>query len=356
MFAVIMAGGSGTRFWPRSRKNLPKQFLPIASERTMIEETVSRLLPLVPYDKIFFVIGEAHRHLLRERIPEAPEENILVEPAGKSTAPCLGFAAAHLHRIDPDEVMVALPADHHIGDDDLFRLALSAAVERAKVGDNLITFGIKPSYPETGYGYIEVGEKEEEIKGCEIFKVNRFVEKPDREKAESYLAAGNFFWNSGIFVFGIKTLLSAFSEHQPELYPLLEEIASARTEEEEKEAVVRFYAKAPVDSIDYAIMERAENILCVKGIFPWNDLGSFKALKAVWEKDDNGNRVRGEFFAIDSTENIIDSPKKPVAAIGVSHLVVVETDDVLLICHEDRAQEVKKIIAKLKEEGRDELL
>jgi mannose-1-phosphate guanylyltransferase len=356
MFAVIMAGGSGTRFWPRSREAIPKQFLPIASKRTMIEETVARLLPLVSYENIFFVIGEDHLNILRKEIPQAPEENILIEPAGKSTAPCIAFAAAHLQRIDPDDVMVALPADHHIGDDTVFRRSLSAAVERARIKENIITFGVKPTYPETGYGYIEIGKKEAEIEGCEIFEVKRFVEKPDRKKAETYLRGGNFLWNSGIFVFGIKTILSAFAEYQPGLYPLIKDIADAKTEDEEQKAVAELYKRAPVDSIDYAIMEKAENILCVKGVFPWSDLGSFKALKAVWRKDKKGNRVRGELIGIDAFENIVDSLEKPVAAIGVSNLVIVETDDVLLVCHEDRAQEVKKIIERLKKEGRNELL
>ena len=356
MLVLIMAGGEGTRFWPCSRTDHPKQFLNIIGSRSLLQETVHRVLPLVGYEKIFLVTGCRYYDKVREQLPELDPSHIILEPEMKNTAPCIGLAAAYLRQMAPEETMAALPADHIITDQKEFLRALSVADLMAQKHSSLITFGIVPTYPATGYGYIHRGQLKEEVEGVEVFEVEEFVEKPPREVAENYLSSGNYLWNSGMFVWKISTIMEMFELYLPEFYRALEELSPLLSTAAAEDKIAQLYSEVTPISIDYAVMEKAPQVLCVKGSFGWNDLGSWRSLEELLPGDEEGNRSQGEVIHIDCRDNIIYSPNKMVAAIGVCDLVVVETDDVLLICHKERAQEVKELIQRLRKEGKKGLL
>lgn len=351
MFAVIMAGGKGARFWPRSREKTPKHLLDISSERTMIRETVDRIRPLVPAERTLIVTGKSHAAELIRQLPEIPLGNILIEPAGRNTAPCIGLAALHILRRVPDAVMLVLPSDHRIGDEAAFLRIMQAAAETALQGDSLITIGIQPTGPETGYGYIEQGEPFSTDGADGIFRVRSIREKPPREQAESFLAQGGFSWNSGMFAWKASAIMNAIGRFLPDLQRGLLRIAEALGTDRE-EAVVRIvYGEQKAVSIDYGVMEKAKDVLVIPGAFGWSDLGSWDALWEVSEKDENGNAVRGEFIGVDATDSLIHGSKKLVALVGVKDLLVVETDDALLICRRGRSQDVRKIVEILEKKG-----
>ncbi|TKJ32196.1 mannose-1-phosphate guanylyltransferase [bacterium (candidate division B38) B3_B38] len=356
MLVLIMAGGEGTRFWPCSRADCPKQFLNITGSRTLLQETAHRVLSLVGYERIFLVTGRRYYDKVREQLPELEPSHIILEPEMRNTAPCIGLAAIYLRQIAPDETMAVLPADHIITDQKEFLRALSAADLMARKHSSLITFGIVPTYPASGYGYIHRGQIKEAVEGIEVFEVEEFVEKPSQNVAEDYLRSGNYLWNSGMFVWKISTIIGMFERFMPELYRGLEELSPLLSTPAAEDKITQLYSAVAPISIDYAIMEKAPQVLCVKGSFGWDDLGSWSSLGELLPGDEAGNRSQGEFVQRDCRDNIIYSPHKPVAAIGVDNLVVVETDDVLLICHKERAQEVRELIQKLKEEGKKELL
>jgi len=300
-----MAGGVGTRFWPRSRANHPKQFLNIIGSRTLLQETVDRVLPLVGYEGIFVVTGRRYYEKVKEQIPELEPSQIIIEPEMKNTAPCIGLAAINLRKIAPDETMAVLPADHIITDQKGFLRALSAADLMAQKHSSLITFGIVPTYPATGYGYIHRGQLREVAEGVEVFEVEEFVEKPSHELAESYLNSDRYLWNSGMFVWKISTIMEMFKLYLPEFYPRLEELSSLLSTPAAEGKIAELYSKVTPISIDYAIMEKAPQVLCVKGSFGWNDLGSWKSLEELLPGDEEGNRSQGEFIYIDCRDNII---------------------------------------------------
>jgi mannose-1-phosphate guanylyltransferase len=356
MFAVIMAGGKGARFWPRSREKMPKHLLDIQGERTIIRETVDRIRPLVPPERTLIVTGRSHAAELIRQLPEIPAENILIEPVGRNTAPCIGLAALHIQKRVPDAVMLVLPSDHRIGNEAEFLRVLEAAGKIAAEGNPLLTIGIRPTGPETGYGYIEQGDPFPDGGNGEICRVRSIREKPHLEQAREFLHRGGFLWNSGMFVWKASTILSAIKRFLPELHEGLMQIREALGTEREEQVVGDIYAGLKAVSIDYGVMEKAEDVLVVPGDFDWSDLGSWDALWEVSGKDGNGNVARGDFVGIDAGDCLVHSPGKLVALVGIRDLLVVETDDALLICRRGRSQDVRKVVEILERKGLKEYL
>ncbi len=356
MIAVIMAGGTGSRFWPRSRRSEPKQFLPLVGEKTLLVETVERIEPLIPLEKILIVTGAAFVDRVKRDLPGIPAENILGEPVGRNTAPCIALAAACSEaRWGAGEVMAVLPADHHIADGELFREHLRIAAEACRDDSVLVTIGIEPARPETGYGYLELGDVCQTARGREINRLKRFVEKPDRTTAESYVQAGNYLWNSGMFLWRVGAIRAALEQHIPELAAPMAEFRKA--DRAGLPAILeRIYPGLPSLSIDYGVMEKAADVVALPGRFPWNDVGSWEAIGDLVPVDQAGNSVVGEHISVESRGCIVHSTGKPVATIGVEDLIIVETETALLVCPRDRAQDVRLIVDRLAEAGRDDLL
>lgn len=356
MFALIMAGGSGTRFWPKSRVKHPKQLLNIHGAETMIQQTIHRLRPIIPPEKIYIVTTRSQISETVAQLPEIPQANFIVEPYGKNTAPCIGLGSLFLRKENPDEVTVVLPADHLIENEHRFLDQIVEAAEIAKYADALVTIGIKPTFPATGYGYIQhTGEKVKSEKGW-AFSVKAFAEKPNYETACRFLESGEFLWNSGIFVWKITTILQEIEEHLPDLADGLATIDHAVGTSEQDEVIEMIYRQTKSVSIDYGVMEYAKKVAVVPGDFGWNDLGSWEEVYKIQEKDVNGNAVDPQHILIDSHNCFIDAKEKLVAAVGVKDLIVVDTDDALLICPRDRAQDVKDIAEALKRKRLDTFL
>lgn len=357
IYAVIMAGGKGERFWPRSRKKLPKQLLSLTDDgRTMIQKTFDRITKIVKQENVYVVTNNDCSPMIKRQLSKVPEENILVEPVGKNTAPCIGLAAVHIAKKDPEGVMLILPSDHLIKNDTLFIDTLKSAVSMAKMGDNLVTMGITPSYPETGYGYINFGEKVNEIQGSSIYKVIKFVEKPDRIKAEMYLESGNYLWNSGMFVWKASAILKNMKCYMPDLYRGLIRISDSIDSETESEVLNDEYSKFESVSIDYGIMEHAKGIYTIPGNFGWDDVGSWTALERINLSDDEGNIIKGNIVSVDTKKCIIQGNDKLIATVGVENLVVVDTDDATLICSKDKCQEIKTLLKEMKQQNKDDYL
>jgi mannose-1-phosphate guanylyltransferase len=358
MYAVIMAGGKGTRFWPKSREKMPKHLLDIVCARTIIQETVERIAPLIPEENILIVTGQSHADELMRQVPHVPQENIIIEPLGRNTAPCIGLAALHIKRKSPHDVMVVLPADHLITDVLRFRHLLSTACDMANSGAYLITIGIRPTSPETGYGYIEKGDLKAAINGENIYAVKSVREKPALKQAKAFLKKGGFCWNSGMFVWNVDTILGAIEKWLPQIHDGLLHIEGAIGTEGEREVVRRVYQTIPSISIDYGVMEKADNILLIEGDFGWSDIGSWDALWEVSDKDENGNAAncRDLFVGVDARNSLIHSPRKLVALLGVEDLIVVDTEDSLLICKRGSSQDVKKVVKILEDKKKKEYL
>lgn len=351
MVALIMAGGTGTRFWPISRKQKPKQFLKISGDKSMIQLTVERLNGLVPPDKIYVVTACSQVELVKEHLPYLPVENIIIEPFGMNTAPCIGLSMAYLaSRIQPTESIVVLPADHVILDTEGFIESLKLAEKPASEG-NLVTFGIVPDYPATGYGYIEAGDSQHPG----IFSVRRFKEKPDLETAKGFLKQGNFFWNSGMFYWQFDVIQAAFNEYLPEVSAILEEIRFAWKHQGSGANIVDLYARMPRIPIDIGIMEKAERRIVIPVNYGWSDVGSWKALAEISSKDNFGNYLANPGIVVDSRNNYV-STDKFVSLIGVENLCIIETADAILITTKDRSEDVKKVVDTLTEQKQDNLL
>ncbi|MBW2631616.1 MAG: mannose-1-phosphate guanylyltransferase [Deltaproteobacteria bacterium] len=356
MYAVIMAGGKGTRFWPLSRGKRPKHLLNITGEKSVIQYTVDRVTPLVEKDGVLIVTGASHSDEIREQLPQLPSENILIEPVGRNTAPCIGLAAIHIRKRSPDAVMFVLPSDHLIADTKSFLASLTTAREMAKRSDCLVTIGIKPEWPETGYGYMERGKIADTIEETSIYEVRSFREKPDPATAESFFKDGGFFWNSGMFIWKTSAILDAIKRLLPELYEGLLTIEESIGTEHEKDVLSEVYRDIKSVSIDYGVMENTRDVFMVEGNFGWNDIGSWDALWDVMDKDEMGNATRGDIITFDTSNSLIYSPQKMVALIGVKDLIVVETEDSLLICKKGASQDVRKIVGRLEKKGMKEYL
>jgi mannose-1-phosphate guanylyltransferase len=356
MYAVIMAGGKGTRFWPLSREKKPKHLLSITGEKSIIKYTVERVIPLVPIDNIMIVTGESHADEIKKELGNLPEENILIEPTGRNTAPCIGLAALHIRKKNPDAVMIVLPSDHLIGDENTFISVLSDAADIAKRGDHLVTVGIQPTKPETGYGYIERGNAFDTTENSTIYDVRSFREKPDFATAETFFKDGGFYWNSGMFIWKVSTLLESIEKFLPDLYKDLLTIEKSLGTDRESEVVAQVYGNIDSISIDYGIMEKAKNVLMIPGDFAWSDVGSWDVLWEVLEKDENGNVVKGTVLSIDTADSLVFGSDKLITLVGVKDLIVVETGDTLLICDKNASQDVKKLVEKLEKENMKEYL
>ncbi|MCW5968771.1 MAG: NTP transferase domain-containing protein [Blastocatellales bacterium] len=343
MFAVIMAGGSGTRFWPASRARLPKQFLKITSDRTMFEDTVARVRRFTSCDRVYAVVGRMHAELVNTLLGENPVQ-VLTEPRGRNTAACIGLAALHVKLRSLDDPIVVLPADHFIADAERFAGLINEAGEFARNGD-IVTLGVSPSRPETGYGYIELDEENPDF-------MKRFVEKPDSQTAMRYIAGGRHLWNSGIFIFTAGTILGEIRACLPQLAEGLTEIESAIGSDEYESAVARVYDRIDPVSIDYGVMEKTTaSVRVLRADFGWSDVGSWQALYELraGECDEAGNLLLGRATAIDSHGNLVYSTGRRVALLGVENLVVVETEDAVMVTRLDRSQDVKIFPENLEE-------
>lgn len=356
LYAVIMAGGTGTRFWPKSRRHKPKQLLTIAGNKTMIRATVDRILPQIPTERIIIIAGEFCADQIRAELPELDAQRIVAEPEGRNTAPCIALAAYKLAKHDPDATMIILPADHVIGEETAFMEALSVAHSACRKNECLITFGIIPDRPETGYGYIELGDLERDYGTHKLYRVKRFVEKPDRPTAEEYFGSGKFLWNSGMFIWSVHTIISAFEKHLPSIARAMESIASDLNTPNEPEALKKIYDDLQSISIDYGIMEKSESVSVIPLNCAWNDVGSWASLYDVWGGDSEGNAVDGMALCLNSNNCVISSTHKLTTVIGCEDLIVVDTNDALLICRKNDAQDVKKLQELLKERGYRNLL
>lgn len=352
--ALIMAGGKGERFWPRSRVTLPKQFLSLTDDgKTMIQLTVERIRPLVELEDVYIATNKNYKELVKQQLPGLPEENILCEPVGRNTAPCIGLGAVHVAKKYDDAVMIVLPSDHLIKHNDIFAETFINACALAEEGENLVTVGITPNYPETGYGYIKYDSA---AKNGESYLVQRFVEKPDLETAKSYLADGSYLWNSGMFVWGVSTILDCFKKYMPSTHDGLLKIKEAVGTPQEDTVLEKEFPNLESQSVDYGIMEKAENIYTLAGNFGWDDVGSWLAVGRIKQNDENGNVVNGNVVTVNTKNCVIEGADKLIATVGLRDVVVVDTKDATLITTKENAGEIKQVLAKLRESGRNEYL
>lgn len=343
--AVIMAGGIGSRFWPRSRRATPKQFLNVFGDSTMIQATIQRLSGVVDPSQCHVVTNSLYADLTRDQLPALPASNVLSEPIGRNTAPCIAFAAMKLLKDDPDAIMVVLPADHRIGNVRAFHDVLTAGIEKAHEYGALVTIGIEPTYPATGYGYIQYDiDPSGQDEGHKASFVKTFAEKPNQATAERFIDSGDFLWNSGMFIWRAESILDAISEHLPDVWDAFEPIADLLGTPEEDKAVEKAYRSCPSISIDYGVMERAAKVYVVPGDFDWNDVGDWKAVYELSEKGPHGNAITGNGIVHDSGRCLVQAGEKLVALVGVHDLIVVDTDDAILVCHRDAAQGVKNVV------------
>ena len=344
--ALIMAGGRGERFWPQSRMDMPKQFLSLTGDgKTMIQLTVERIRTLVELEDIFIATNENYRELVKAQLPGLPEENILCEPIGRNTAPCIGLGAEHIFRRCGDALMLVLPSDHLIKYNSIFCQALEDACAVAERGENLVTLGITPNNPDTGYGYIKFDPSQTLDRA---FRVERFVEKPDLETAKSYLASHEYLWNSGMFIWRTSTILANLKRYLPDMYEGLERIGEAIGTPEQEPALEREFRAFKSVSIDYGVMEKAENIYCLAGNFGWDDVGSWLAVSRIRKTNEFGNVDNGNVVTIDTKRSIIQGGDKLIATVGLRDIIIVDTDDAILICDKDSAGDIKKVLENLR--------
>lgn len=354
-YAVIMAGGRGERFWPESRTAKPKQFLTLVGDRSLIQQSYDRILPLIPAENIFIVLGKQHLALAKAQLPEIPPENFLVEPEGRNTAPCIGLAAIHIRRRDPEGVMLVSPSDHMIMGNTDYHQCLEKAFHWAVKENCLVTIGIKPSRPETGYGYIEREDTGLDT-GPSVFSVRRFVEKPDSERAWEFVQAGCFYWNSGIFIWKAQVILERIKEHIPELAAGLDRIDPSIGNQQYDKMLGEVFPKLPSISVDYGIMEKSPGILMVQGDFGWDDLGSWGALDRIALRDERGMKIQGDFVGYDNDDCLIYGQEGLIAALGVQNLIIVRAGEVVMVCDKDRTQEVKELVRLCKEKHLEQYL
>lgn len=360
-FGVIMAGGGGTRLWPLSRKERPKQLLNLSGKDLMINETLDRLSKNIPRGNMFIVTNAVQAELMKKETKgRMQDDHVLVEPAARNTAACIGYAAMEIVKKYGDGIMCILPSDHFIKNEKEFSAIINAAVIAAEKTDALVTIGIKPSFPATGYGYIRVKPGSETAVGDENRKnysiVEEFVEKPDLETAEKYVKEGCYSWNSGMFIWKASTILSYMSRLLPDVYACLEKIGNAMNTPDERKVIEEVYPVIPKISIDYGIMERADHVLVISGEFGWNDIGSLDMLSIMKDADENGNTAYGEQLLIDTRDCIVYGTDKLIATVGISDLIVVQTEDAVLVCHKDKSQDVKTIVEALKKQEKEHYL
>ncbi len=350
-----MAGGKGERFWPKSRKSFPKQFLCLTNDdKTMIQHTVERILPIVDVKDIYIATNKEYKEIVMKQLPDIPEENILCEPVGKNTAPCIGYAAAHINKKYDDAIMIVLPSDHLIKFTDMFVSMLKTGCSIAEMGENLVTIGIMPSYPETGYGYIKfIPNKNQSEKA---YKVEKFVEKPKLELAKEYVSCGEYLWNSGMFIWKVSTILRQFEKFLPDTFNGIMKIKESIGGLDYNNVLEREFNLFNSESIDYGIMEKASNIYILPGSFGWDDVGSWLALERINKTNEFGNIVSGNVINIDTKNSIIIGRDKLIATVGLEDAVIIDTDDAILICDKNRTQDIKKVLETLKVCNKEEYI
>lgn len=353
--AVIMAGGKGERFWPQSRSDKPKQFLSLTNDgETMIQKTIDRLDGLVEKSDIFIVTNKKYCGLVSEQLPDIPSENILLEPAARNTAPCIGLAAGIIEKkYGGDSIMLVLPSDHLIRFNTMFVDILKQAIAVASIERNLVTIGITPTYPETGYGYINFSGMESD-NGA--YKVIRFVEKPDLEKAKKYVNSGEYLWNSGMFVWKVSSIQHNISKYLPDISDGISEIVASYGTDQFDDVLESKFPLIRSESIDFGVMEKADNIYTIPGNFGWDDVGNWLAIERFNPTNEYGNMVRGDVVSISTKNSTVIGGKRLIATVGIENLVIVDTDDALLICDKSSTQDVKKVIENLKICNRNEII
>ena len=354
-YPLIMAGGTGTRLWPLSRRKYPKQALNLDGERTLIQHAVERLAPEFPPDQIFIITRQEHVAPLSAQVPDLPSENFIIEPEGRGTGPAIGLAAVHLQQRDPDAVMAVLTADHLITKADHFRQALLAAEEAAQDG-YLVTLGITPSSPSTGYGYVQQGDLLSTTGEFQVFQAERFVEKPDAETAGQMVDSGNFSWNSGMFIWQVARIMAEFQLQMPALYEQLQVVKSRLGMPDYEQTLGQIWPSVQKETIDYGVMEGAQNVAVIPVDIGWSDVGSWASLFDVLPADEHGNRVIGQHAGIDTCDTLIIGDRRLIATIGLEDLIIIDTEDALLVCTREREQDVRAMVKLLEREGKQELL
>jgi mannose-1-phosphate guanylyltransferase len=348
IYCLIMAGGSGTRFWPRSRVAMPKQYLSLFGEKSLIQESVQRFSNFIPEESIYVVSAKSQQSVLESQTVNLPKSNLIFEPVGKNTLPAIGLAALFMAAKDPEGIMVVSPSDHLIQNDELFRQCIESAALIAEKKDGIVTIGITPKYPATGYGYVQTAEEIQIGQSIQSFSVSRFVEKPNVDVATGYLNQGGFFWNSGIFVFKVSVFLKAVQQFSPALYADLLRIKEHIGQDSYEAALDKIYREVESISIDYGILEKASNVFLVRGDFVWNDLGSWEEVyKYDSHKDENQNATSGEVVLIDTKNSYVYAPNSLVAVVGLDDVIVVQEGDTILVCKRDRAEDIKAVVGEI---------
>lgn len=355
-YCLIMAGGAGTRFWPRSRVSKPKQYLSLFGEKSLIQESVQRFAHFIPEDCIYVVSAKSQKDILEEQTTNLPKQNMIYEPVGKNTLPAIGLAALYIAEKDPDGILIVSPSDHLIQNDELFRQTIESATLIAEKKDGIVTIGITPKFPATGYGYVQTAEEVQIGQLIKSFAVNKFVEKPNLEVATGYLQSGGFFWNSGIFVFKVSVFLDSVKKYAPELYADLMRIKEHIRTDSYEEALDRIYNEVESISIDYGILEKANNVFLVQGDFVWNDLGSWEEVYKYDKKDENQNAQVGEVVFLDTKNSYVYAPDSLVAIVGLEDVIVVQEGDTILVCKRDRAEDIKAIVSEITSRKLDQYL
>ncbi len=353
LYAVIMAGGVGSRFWPRSKKKLPKQLIKIFGDMTMIQATVDRLSGLIENENIFIITNEIQRPEVIKQLKNIPQENIIEEPFGRNTAACIGLASIIVKAKDPDAVTIVLPADHIIKEKDDYLNTIKNAAQFAYDSKGLVTIGINPTRPETGYGYIQIDDNEV---AKNIYKVYSFAEKPNYATALRFLESGDFLWNSGMFIWHVDAILDEIKNLMPDLYEGLLLIKDSLSKPNFKEVLTNVYGQLKKVSIDYGIMEKSSKVFLTKGMFTWSDVGSWEEVYQLSEKNKDGNALTGKVFTDMVVDSYIYSPDKLTAVIGLDNIIVINHEDTVLVCRRDKAQDVKEIVDFLKLNKMDEYL
>lgn len=354
---LIMAGGVGERLWPKSRKNMPKQFLSLTGDgESLIQSTVKRISKIVDEKDIFISTSSLYIELIKKQLPQIPLENIIIETDKKNTAPCVGLASVHIQKKYGNVLMIVLPSDHLIKYDTMFIDSICDACSIAEIENKLVTIGIMPQYPETGYGYIKVNDKRKRLAGYTSYKVEEFVEKPDFEKAKKYIEKGNYLWNSGMFVWTCSTILNCFNKYLPKMYDGLMEIQEAIGTDKYDDVLEKNFKGFESISIDNGIMEKHNEIYVVPGTFGWDDLGNWLSFSKVKVPDSFGNITEGEIITVNTRNSIVIGGKKLISVVGVNDLVIIDTDDATLICEKGSVQDIKKVLETLKICGKDEYI
>ncbi|MEA4888126.1 MAG: mannose-1-phosphate guanylyltransferase [Clostridiaceae bacterium] len=357
---VIMAGGGGTRFWPISRLARPKQLISLTSDQLMINETINRVKNIIAMEDLFIITNHTQQDLMYEKVlPDIDRTHILIEPAGRNTAPCILYSTLVIQKLYGDDVVISvLPSDHHITDTVEYEQIMNLAFHAAEQYDEIITVGLWPTQPNTGYGYIRFAEPTDMEKTSGIYRIQRFVEKPEKVLAQEYVRSGRYLWNSGMFLGKSSVILQAFQTYLPDLYQKMTQIYQQLRTNQESDAIQSIYGDLTAVSIDYGILERIQKAHVIPAEFGWNDVGSWDSLSEIFTPDDDNNVIHAQHLGIDTQNCIISSvsPTRLISTLGIKDLIIVDSGDALLICQKDRAQEVKKLVDELKQVDREDLL